>query len=278
MRPGDERETALWKRAEATGTVHAILHGVPVRMRVNGDWQTMPVCEQYPCRVAGLSFALLELCQYWGDRHRADLRICVAEIDACMQELGVSVPAALKRASSKLLQQMREQRRELLAHASAMEKSGNREGAAELRRAQANADKLLKDGRNRLILARWLGKALAGIATLATALHRSVAGEMSPHRPLPSAVGAGRPKASLLSAVLQHLKRGGFERREMMELVAGMSGGAASTDPAAVKEQIRQRLRSEDSRTLGPFEESDGLRPGRRPGTVQDALGVTDDG
>jgi hypothetical protein len=232
-------------------------------MRVDqGEWQLLPLCDRDSCRAAGLSFALLELCDYWGDRDRADYRICVAEIDAHLQKLEASVPAALERASSKLLRQMREQRSAWLARVTAMAQAGNHEGAAELRQAQANADRLLRAQRNRLILGRWLGKALIGIAAVANALHRSILHESSPHRPLPSKVGAGRPKASLLSAVLQQLKSGGLERREMMEIVAGMAGGGSSTDAAAVKDQIRQRLRSDDCRTIGPFQESEGLAPG----------------
>jgi hypothetical protein len=276
--PEDEREEALWKRAKAAATVHAVLHGVPGRLRVNkGEWQASPMCHQERCRAAGLSFTLLELCQYWDHRHRGDLRICVAEIDAHLQELAAGVPDTLKRASSKLLLQMREQRHEVLAHAAAMAKSGNSQGAAELRQAQANADRLFKDERNQLILARWLGKTLSVVAFLASALNRSMAGEMTFHRPLPSRVSAGRPKASLLSSVLQHLKRGGLERGEMMEIVAGMSGGAASMDPAAVKEQIRQRLRSDDCRTTGPFEKSDGLRPGKPRCAVEGRTAIVHD-
>lgn len=48
----------------------------------------------------------------------------------------------------------------------------------------------------------------------------------------------------------------------MMELVAGMTGGGASTAPAAVKSQIRDRLRSEDCRTIG------GVRGGAAGGVV----------
>jgi hypothetical protein len=247
-------------------------------MRVDqGEPQPVPLCDRDSCRAAGLSFALLELCQYWDDRDRADYRICVAEIDAHMQKLDATLPAALKRASSKLLQQMREQRSAWLAHATAGERSGNHEGASEIRQAQANADRLLRAHRNRLILGRWLGKALVGVAILANALHRSVAGELSPHRPVPSKVGAGRPKASLLSAVLQRLEHGGLERREMMEIVAGLAGRGASVAPAAVKDQIRQRLRSDDCSTIGPFQESEGLRPGKRGGADLEDTGIADD-
>jgi hypothetical protein len=277
--PEVERQAALWTRAEAAGAVHGLLHGCPVEVSVNeGECQAVPRCDLERCRIAGLSFALLELCQYWGDRHRADLRICIAEIDAHLSRLDSSVAGALNRASSTLLSEMRKQKDEILAQAAAMENSGNPAGAAELRLAAANLDKLLERRRTRLIRARWLGRAVRVMTVLARALNRSIAKEMSPHRQVPAEIGAGRPKASLLTAVVQHLKRGGLERREMIELIAGIGGGAASTEPAALKEQIRQRLRGDDCRTIGPWEKSDGLRPGKGRRAVQNGPPVTDEG
>jgi hypothetical protein len=51
-------------------------------------------------------------------------------------------------------------------------------------------------------------------AALASALHRRVQGETSPHRQCPNDVGAARPGSSLLNAVPQHVKRGRLERRQ----------------------------------------------------------------
>jgi len=277
--PMAEREEALWRRAEAAAMIHADQHGTPGRtLDGKGKKRMLRKCRTKRCRAAALSFALYELCQYWRDRHGADLRLCVDEIHTLLCKLDSSVPVVLARAATELLEGMDEQQRIVLAKAAEQDALGNQAGATELRQAQANADEMLGTLRSRRVLARQVGETLGEMVSLVAALKRSTGNEESPHRPLRSKARRGRRKESLLSAVVQHLAHGRFERRDVISMVADIDGGATTRTRNALKERIRGRRRSNDCRTISPEGKRNrtrDYRPPKRRAPAQEAGGAS---
>ena len=252
----DEREAMRWKQAESAAIEHMNFHGVPCEVRVDGGaWQQVEQCKQKPCKLSGVSCGLFELCRDWRAREQADFSIGVDAVAMVFGELSPTVIAMVERAASDELGQLDQTRNHSESLAAENEAAGKLDVATLVRSGVQHVDLLVRERRRTLQTGLLLAETLKRANGLIGELRGSEEVHGTPHRPLPSKRGAGRPLMSLLTATLQHLKHGGLEYRVIAELVAGMGGGASSADAGAVKEQIRKKIKGRDLRTIRPYEE-----------------------
>lgn len=213
--PSDEHERERrWHHAWLLGMDHVSQHGVQ---------QGGPLCDSYPCRVSGLSAAIVEISTYWAES--TDSRGLIAatdEITSYLNKPANGFPALLR---------FIEQNQTVTPSLSRVAKA-----AAEARhRADALAEALM-----------------SAQALLLTHIES----------PQFRQAASGRAAERLLTAVYQHLRHaGGFSFRElaMIETEPDVSPMPDATSDRATQafasriEAIEKRVASEDVRTWHPY-------------------------
>jgi hypothetical protein len=251
--PPDARERAQWSRAASAAMVHMMLHGLPGQVRGSaGEWEDLPRCAARKCKVGAVSCALFELCEFWGDQDHRKLSAAVTELLTHITNLDPDVLAAIDHSASNMLSRIKEPQNRLLARARELEVEGDHEGATELLQAAGKGARIIAPQRlalERSIAAAQMARAMA--TNLAPVL--SMIGTRRGSKPttLPRR-GRGRPKQTLRTALLQHLKRGGLSYRDMGVLVVG---AASSRQAAGIKNQLHQATLGRDLRSIRPFED-----------------------
>lgn len=225
--PSESREAddVVWILARNAALVHMGMHGVPGKMRdADGKWKPMPRCHDKPCRTAGVSFALFELCSYRDDKDALALATEMESLADSLNKLDQDSIAAMAARATKLL--------------------------AVAERYQAAGTEALV-WRTTESMLRQLNAMPAVAQSIASKILSSRTGRM------PREEGSGRPSQPLLTAVWKHLRSGGFSFDEIFTLVPELGDNAASLSRRATTERIRQRLRRTDPRGVRPWELDD---------------------
>jgi hypothetical protein len=139
------------------------------------------------------------------------------------------------------------------AAAAAMEARGEHQAAADLLKTIEAGVSHAPVWREQLELALYLVRTCRGLSKLAIQLAEGAREELSLGE-LPLPPNSGRQRQSLLTALLQHLKKA-FTYAELSQLVVGMPNGRASAPPEERKNRLHQRVRGTDLRAVRPYEE-----------------------
>jgi hypothetical protein len=257
--PESERNVALWARTRDAAMIHICLHGVPVEERDSEErWAEQRRCNEPACAIAAVSFALEELCSYWAEFVPREIALKIGIVASVLDRLDPAILQDLDSSASAALpgveRQLRQMQESATATAAQLTELGDHAAADEVLGYLESAGNPVLQWKGLLELCRKLAKVTAGSRFLSREIDKAVrARGMLRH--LQRTAGAGRPRQTLLDALLQHLKLGGFSYREMTQLVVGMADGVTSTSLQARKDQIRHRIRGEDLRTIRPLDE-----------------------
>lgn len=210
---------AAWAVTHLAAMQHASQHGVPADSpRALGQ----PACGVWPCKACGVSFALLELHEFYAE--------------------ATSTPARLADDLAEFARRLR---------------SLNRFGAQLIARLHEEATRngvlaskvMLQDFEWR----RWVaGLSIIGLmdgpfltlqGDLRAQFRSAGVRYATPGKP-------GRPHRGLLAAVAQHLAKGGFDEEDIVVLIPDDSPGKGSQ----AEERVRKRVADQDCRTLIPWE------------------------
>lgn len=257
--PESERNVALWARTRDAAMIHICLHGVPAEERDSEvGWQKQRRCDVPECAIAAVSFALEELCSYWADLVPREIALKVGVIASVLDGLDPALLQDLDSSASAALpcveQQLRLMREGASVTAAQLKEEGDHAAADRVLGYVEGPDNPVFQWKGLLELCRQLAKVTAGSRVLSREIDRAIRARGT-LRHLQCPAGAGRPRQTLLDALLQHLKSGGFSYAEMTQLVVGMADGVTSTSLQARKDQIRHRIRGDDLRTIRPFED-----------------------
>jgi hypothetical protein len=216
---GKSSDELAWQQAFKLAMVHAGQHGIPTMIA----GAPAPRCNAEPCNIAGVSFALLELATFALESMEVpNLTGDVAELASKMNDL------------APLLSRVR--------------------GAIEQVKSDAPFAQFTPPGN--ALVPQW-GEYLGLVGTLEGAGDKLAAAQeelrnyfLSPLLRNPPAPGRGRNPQLLLTAVWQHLARGGLKWSQIADLVPDAIPG----DRAALRDRIRKRAQSPDCRTMEPWQ------------------------
>jgi hypothetical protein len=257
---GDERERELWIRARSIAMIHAPLHGVPSEVRdIDSTWRAQPHCDVPSCKVAGASYALLELSEHCTTDAEQALVTALLGWSNALARIDVD---SIESRAAELLKDLDE-----------------KDGAMRDRAAQTAADLESRDLHERAAAVRrtiqvggshasgWrgqLGEILTEIQLFRSYVQRprELAASIAEVLPL-SAVNAGSrssglQRQTLLTSLVQHLRKASFTYDEVNQLVVGMPQGAGPDSHDQRKNRLHQRTRGDDRRTIRPFEDEPG--------------------
>jgi hypothetical protein len=222
-------EDVEWEVARQAGDVHALLHGV--RVRINGE--NAPHCEEWPCKACGASYALSELCTV------------IAELSGTRRSIADRL-AHLAQRVRQLKPAAVEVKRDLLLVA-----KSHADLAAQVKLAPAPWNACIAA----VQMIETMAEVLAGASTQAR--EGAWSAELRHARP----GTRGRTKHWTLTAMSQHLGHGGYSQQQIADIVFDDAGGS---DEARL-ERVRHRLTDADCRSILP-EPPDAPETAEKPG------------